>query len=177
VILSSSYDGDSPANPIAEGFHTFIVSKDRKPLTVSGAMKVIPDYSFRDAPQPNVILVGAQPDSPELLAWLKSAAPKCDIVASVCVGAYFPARAGMLDGRKATTHHDFYDVLAKQFPKVQWLRGPRWVEEDRGRIITAGGEASGMDLALRIVDRYYGDSESQRVKFYTELSTDTPRPA
>ena len=99
---------------------------------------------------------------------------------SVCTGAFKLGRAGLLDGHAATTHHDFFDQFAQQFPKVRLERGVRWVAAT-DRIYTAGGLTSGIDLALHIVALYYGDAVAQHTAYYMEHSgngwknaTDTP---
>jgi len=75
----------------------------------------------------------------------------------------------LLSGKTATTHHDFTDRLAKMFPDIEVKRGLRFVEGDR--ISTAGGLTSGMDLALRVVDRYYGRKIAQATADYMEYQS------
>jgi len=84
----------------------------------------------------------------------------------VCTGAFVLGRAGLLDGRTATTHHDFWDDFERTFPKVKLERGPRFVEHER--IATAGGLTSGIDLALRVVERYYGRGTALTTANYME---------
>lgn len=69
-------------------------------------------------------------------------------------GAYALARTGLLSGRSATTHHNAYRELALRYPDIHIVRGARWAED--GNIASSGGLTSGMDLALRTVDRYFG---------------------
>lgn len=85
---------------------------------------------------------------------------------SVCTGAFQLARVGLLDGLPATTHHDFWDAFEKEFPKVRLQRGPRFV--DNGRVATAGGLTSGIDLALHVVGRYFGEETAARTAAYME---------
>lgn len=77
-----------------------------------------------------------------------------DVTMSVCTGAFVLASTGLLAGRPATTHHGAYKTLANQFPDIQVKRGARFVET--GNLATAGGLTSGIDLALRVVERYFG---------------------
>ena len=72
----------------------------------------------------------------------------------------------MLAGKPATTHHLFLDKLANEFPKIEVKRGVRFVED--GKIATAGGLTSGIDLALRVVDRYFGREVAQTTADYME---------
>ena len=88
---------------------------------------------------------------------------------SVCTGAFQLAKAGLLAGKSATTHHDFIDRLAKQFPDVDVKRGLRFVEGEK--ISTAGGLTSGIDLALRVVERYFGREIAQKTAAYMEYQS------
>lgn len=69
------------------------------------------------------------------------------------------ARTGLLDSKPATTNQDAYDLFARVFPQVDRKRGPRFVET--GRIATAGGLTAGIDMALRIVARYFNEETAQ----------------
>ena len=74
---------------------------------------------------------------------------------SVCTGAFQLARAGLLAGKSATTHHDFTDALAKEFPDVE-VPARAALRREREDLRRPGGLTSGIDLALRVVERYYG---------------------
>lgn len=86
---------------------------------------------------------------------------------SVCTGAFKLASAGLLDGKKATTHHDYLDAFAKKFPKVQLERSQRFVQSS-DVIYTAAGLSSGIDLALHIVEKFYGREVADRTAAYME---------
>lgn len=134
------------------GFHLYTVAPSMDMITMGG-LKVLPDYTFDNAPKPNVVVVPQSRELPETIAYIKEASKTADVTMSICSGALLVAKAGLFDGLHATTHHNFYDVLA-QFPKVKLVRGPRFVEE--ANVSSSGGEMSGVDLALRVVERYYG---------------------
>lgn len=125
-------------------------------------------YSFAEAPQPDVIMMGAQdrPDGEDKIAWIRHAAQGAQIVSSVCTGAFLLARTGLLDGLKATTHHEYWADFATEFPKVELVRGTRFV--DNGKFITAGGLTSGIDAALHIVDRLVGTEQAKATAKYME---------
>jgi len=154
---------DTPA------FRLYTVSDSRRPVSLTGGLTIVPDYTFDDAPTPSVIVVGAQRGSPRMLQWLRQvgADPRTDALMSVCTGAFKLADAGLLDGKHATTHHDFFDEFARRFPKVQLDRGARYVES-APHLFTAGGLTSGFDLALHIVARYYGDDAARSTATYME---------
>jgi len=157
-----------------DGFDTHVVSKTLDTVTATNGLKIVPEYTFETAPQPNVVVVGAQKAPPEALTWLRKVAPGADVVMSVCTGAFIVARAGLLDGQYATTHHDYYDNFAKEFPNIHLVRGPRFVENPQ--VSCAGGLTSGIDLALRVIERYNGKKEADQVAFYME-HVRTARPA
>jgi transcriptional regulator GlxA family with amidase domain len=137
-------------------------------------LKFTADYTFQNAPQPRVILMGAQkggvagPD-PAKLDWIRKAAERADVVMSVCTGAFILASTGLLDGLSATTHHWFFDQFAQKFPRVNLVRGRRFV--DNGKLITAGGLTSGVDAALHVVQRFYGAPAAQQVADYMEYQS------
>ena len=137
------------SNRPAPRFKIFTVSETREP--VDGR---IADYTFSTAPLPQVVVVPAQSGSPALLEWLRRVHHTADVTMSVCIGARQLAKAGLLDGKRATTHHEAIDRLEKEFTAVKWVRGVRFVEN--GNISTAGGLTAGNDLALRVVERYFG---------------------
>jgi transcriptional regulator GlxA family with amidase domain len=159
-------EGDDHQMP----FELFTVGASREPIRTSAGMKVIPDYTFEDAPQPHIVVVGAQRGAPALTGWLQKVAPKADVMMSVCTGAFKFGDAGLLDGKDATTHHDFYEPFAKRFPKVKLVKSTRFVQSD-AKTFTAGGLTSGIDLALHIVDAYFGRETAQRTATYMEYES------
>jgi len=85
---------------------------------------------------------------------------------SVCTGAFQLAKTGLLSGKAATTHHSAYTRLEMQYPDIQVKRGFRFVEE--GQVASAGGLTSGIDLALRVVERYYGREVAENTAYDME---------
>lgn len=99
--------------------------------------------------------------APEVLAWLRGAATAGARFASVCTGAFVLGRAGLLDGRQCTTHWTRLDDLARRFPAARVLAGRLFVED--GPVLTSAGIASGIDLALALVERRHGPHLTARV--------------
>jgi transcriptional regulator GlxA family with amidase domain len=139
-------------------------------ITASRGLTIVPNFGFDSAPAPNIIVVPGQgiPREPgkTLLDWLRRTSPHTDVTMSVCTGAFVLASAGLLNGKPATTHHNSYIDLAMQFPDIQVKRGMRFVET--GNLATAGGRYSGIDLALRVVERYFGRSVAEDTASFTE---------
>jgi transcriptional regulator GlxA family with amidase domain len=149
------------------GFRLYTVAETREPIHTSGGMTIVPEFAFEDAPTPRVIVIPAQRTrSDAARAWIRSAATNADVVMSVCTGAFLLASTGLLDGQSATTHHEYYADFAQRFPRVRLQEGRRFVEN--GKMVTAGGLTSGIDLALRVVERYYGHAVAEQTAFYME---------
>ncbi len=155
--------------PSHEGdvFRLYTVAETRKPIRTSGGMHVVPDYTIADAPTPKVIVIPAQsPPSPAVLDWIRNCSKTTDVTMSVCTGAFVLAKTGLLNGKSATTYHGAFERFAMTFPEVQLKRGARFVEN--GNLATAGGLSSGIDLALRVVERYYGRDVAQKTAYNME---------
>ncbi|HET7750680.1 MAG TPA: DJ-1/PfpI family protein [Terriglobales bacterium] len=148
-------------------FSLYTVAASSKPIRASGGMKIVPDYTFANAPAPTIVVIPAQSDpSAATKEWIRKVAKNADVVMSVCTGAFVLADTGLLSGKAATTHHSAYVRLASQFPDVQVKRGARFTET--GNIATAGGLSSGIDLALRVVERYFGRKVARQTAFDME---------
>jgi transcriptional regulator GlxA family with amidase domain len=148
-------------------FRLYTVGERRDPIRTSGGMRILPEYALDDAPSPQVVVIPAQGGRSEALrAWIRKTHETADITLSVCTGAFLLASTGLLKGRRATTHHDFYDRFASEFRDVELRRGLRFVED--GKLMTAGGLSSGIDAALRIVERYFGRETAQQTAVYME---------
>lgn len=136
-------------------FNLYTIADKIAPITVSGGMIVTPNYTLESAPTPKVIVIPAQNGASDaMIKWIRENSKASDVTMSVCAGAFVLAQTGLLAGKAATTYHFAYTDLAMQYPDIRVRRGYRFVEE--GNIATAGGLTSGMDLALRVVERYYG---------------------
>ena len=148
-------------------FQLYTVSESTKPIAASGGMKIIPDYTLETAPAPKVLVIPAQSaPSPAVLEWVRMSAKNADVTMSVCTGAYLLAKTGLLAGKSATTHHGSYIDFARKYPEIQVKRGARFVED--GNLSSAGGLSSGIDLALRVVERYYGREVTEQTAHHME---------
>ena len=149
------------------GFELYTVAETLEPVTASGGMKVIPNYTFATAPAPKVIVIPAQKGNDAMVDWIRKTSKSSDLTMSVCTGAFLLAKTGLLAGKSATTHHASYGSFAMQFRDIKMKRGFRFVEAG-DNLASAGGLTSGMDLALRVVERYYGRFVAERTAFYME---------
>lgn len=138
-------------------FQLYTVAASTEPVKVSGSMTLVPNHSFADAPRPDVVVVPAldiEKVSPAALDWLRSMQKDATLTMSVCNGSHVLAHAGLLDGKRAAAHHGSIGIMRALYPKVTVMRGLRYIEE--GKLATSGGLTSGIDLALRVVERYFG---------------------
>ena len=148
-------------------FHLYTVAETTAPIRASGGMKILPDYTLANAPPPKVIVIPAQSEpSAAVLEWIRKATKNTDVTMSVCTGAFVLAKTGLLSGKSATTFHAAFAPFATKFPDIKLKRGARFVED--GNLATAGGLSSGIDLALRVVERYYGRDVAQKTAYNME---------
>jgi transcriptional regulator GlxA family with amidase domain len=148
-------------------FTLYTVADTTRPIRASGGMKITPDYDFGNAPAPKVIVIPEQTGRTEtMMEWIRRASKSADLTMAVCTGAFALAETGLLAGKSATTHHGSYVTLAMDFPDITVKRGARFVED--GNLATSGGLSSGIDLALRVVERYFGREAAANTAYYME---------
>ncbi|HKC16439.1 MAG TPA: DJ-1/PfpI family protein [Steroidobacteraceae bacterium] len=153
--------------PASVGFKLFTVSESTAPLRASGGMQIVPDYDFQNAPLPKILVIPAQSGANEpTKEWVRRATRQTDLTMSVCNGAFLLASTGLLAGRAATAHHSSYADLAMAYPDISVKRGVRFVED--GNLATAGGLTSGIDLAMRVVERYFGRDIARKTAYAME---------
>lgn len=121
-------------------FHVYTVSTSRRPVTLSGGLIVVPEYTLKDAPSPDIVLVPAlgMGQYPAIIQWIRQAHRRGKVIASVCTGAFQLAEAGILDGRSATTNHEALDYLRHGYPSIHVVGGFRFVKSSP-TVYTAGG--------------------------------------
>lgn len=143
------------------------VAENEGPITCTAGLKVIPDYSFDNAPKFDVVLVPGSKDvesastNPKVLEWIQAQAKSARYVAGVCTGTLIMQKAGLLAGRKATTHWQMMDTLIDD-PQVTELPEMRYVRDDN--IITSQGVSAGIDMALWLVGELHSPDHSRMVR-------------
>lgn len=151
--------------------HVYTVAEKSDPITTNMGMRVVPNYTFENQPKPDIIIVpggnvNQHLGNQRVLNWIRESAGEARNVLSVCNGAFFLAKAGLLDGLEATTTAGLIDELKKIAPKTRVVRDKRFV--DNGKIITAGGLSSGIDGALHLVEKVDGKGWAQMVAYGIE---------
>ncbi|HVR22229.1 MAG TPA: DJ-1/PfpI family protein [Candidatus Polarisedimenticolia bacterium] len=147
-------------------FHLYTVAETKDPIIASGGMKITPEHTFQTAPVPKVIVIPAQKANEAMLEWIRTSTKRTDVTMSVCTGAYVLAKTGLLSGKSATTFHMAYEDFAVEFPDIHLKRGARFVED--GNLASSGGLSSGMDLAFRVVERYFGRDVAEETAYNIE---------
>jgi transcriptional regulator GlxA family with amidase domain len=143
-------------------FNVFLIAETREPVVTTGRMKVLPDYDLDDCPVLDLLVVpggrGAitEMNNERLLKWIADRSAQVETLSSVCTGALLLGKAGLLDGKRATTHWRFLDRMQELFPKTTVERRLHFVEE--GNLFTSAGISAGIDMALKVVARYFGDA-------------------
>jgi transcriptional regulator GlxA family with amidase domain len=152
-------------------FHVFTVARDREPVTATGGLTVVPRHGFADAPRIDLLVVpggfGTRSllNDPETLDWIRHTAAAARQVTSVCTGALLLAQAGLLQGRRATTHWASLDLLDSLGAGVTVEREQRVVDDG---VISSAGVASGIDMAFYIVERLFGREVADETAKYIE---------
>ena len=130
-------------------------------MVASGGLKVVPDRTPEDCPPLDVLVVPGgwgtrrEIDNHRLLAWIAETAGRVETLASVCTGSMLLGMAGLLDGRRATTHWKAIPWMRQTFPTVTVVDDQHVVED--GHVLTSAGISAGIDLALRVVARQHGE--------------------
>lgn len=157
-VLWNYFSGEGTAAP----FRVQTASVDGKPVQAEGPLRVAPQTSLRGIRRTDLIFVpsgGVDLDGMiarhrPALSWLRKWRKKGAYIAGVCSGVALLAAAGLLDGRRATTHWGLVERYRQRFPRVDW-RPDLFVTEDNG-IFCGGGVYSSLDLSLYLVEKFCG---------------------
>lgn len=135
-------------------------------------VKVKAEYGLDDAPKLDLLMVPGgfgtlkELNNPVLLDWIKERSAQAKITTSVCSGSALLAKAGVLDGKRATSNKQFFDIATSQSDKVDWVWEARWVDD--GNVITSSGVSAGIDMALHLIERLYGTEVAEGIAIGTE---------
>src|SRR5580704_8964007 len=160
----------------AAGFDVHTVATSSRAVKTAFGQRVIPDYTLENCPKTDILLVpgggiyGALNDA-RVISWIQSRSQESQHVMSVCNGAFFLAKAGLLDGLSSTTIRSSLDRLAKVAPKTKVVRDRRYV--DNGKIITTAGLSAGMDGALHLVAKIRGKDIARTIASQLEYKWDS----
>ena len=148
-----------------DSLHPFTIQREGREVVTVNGLKVTPDYSFRNCPRLEILLVpggiGTRTEMKDLetLEFVRHNASSCELILSVCTGALVLAAAGLLSGKRATTHWAALEEL-KAFPQITIERA-RYVRD--GNIVTSAGVSAGIDMALYVTKELFGETTVEAV--------------
>ena len=148
-------------------FEIVTVAQQAGLVTSIQGLKTEAQYSFETCPELDILLVpGGMGTLSELknetiLQFIRDRDKQTDITASVCSGSALLAKAGVLDGHKATSNKKYFSIATSQSDKVEWIQSARWVDD--GKVVTSSGVSAGMDMALHIIRRLFNEKKAESV--------------
>ncbi|WP_142395565.1 DJ-1/PfpI family protein [Bacillus sp. M21] len=142
-------------------FTVYTVSQNGEMITARNGLKVKPDYSIEDLPPVDILIIpggkGARENEVKndiIINWVCQQMKEVKLMTSVCTGALLLAKAGLLEGLKATTHWASIQTFKKDFPNVEVMENVKFVDE--GHIITSAGISAGINMSFHIVKNLLG---------------------
>jgi transcriptional regulator GlxA family with amidase domain len=153
-------------------FNVYTVAQTSGPVAARNNLSVNPAHTLADCPRPDVLLVPGgygtrrEMHNEALTDWIRQSAEGVELLLSVCTGALLLAKAGLLEGLSATTHHGAFDLLREVAPKTTVLESERVV--DNGKIILSAGISAGIDMSLYVVGRLLGEEQAEETARYME---------
>jgi transcriptional regulator GlxA family with amidase domain len=153
-------------------FEVCLVAEHPDPVNTSGNMQVTPHYTFENCPPLDILVVpggwGTRKElkNPAMLEWLRARAAEVETLTSVCTGSMLLGFAGLLNGRRATTHWRSLDWMRDALPEVT-VEFQQHVVED-GSLVTSAGISAGIDMALKVVARYFGENVARATARHME---------
>jgi transcriptional regulator GlxA family with amidase domain len=164
-VFQAAHTDSGPA------FNVYTVAVSKDPVVSQKFITIVPQYTIADCPVPDIIVLPggstkSSVENPRVIEWVQTAAKRSALIMSVCTGAFILARAGLLDGKEATTWYGRIDDLRKAAPKTKIRTATRFV--DNGSIVTTAGVSAGIDGALHIVARLHGKDVAAGTAKYME---------
>lgn len=159
---------------LKDDFRILMVGPERGPIASVQGPRTLCDHGLADCPALDMLLVPGgrgtrrEVENDRLLGWLRERAAAAELVASVCTGSGLLARAGILDGHRATSNKRAWDWVVSQGPKVDWVRRARWVED--GKLWTSSGVSAGIDMTLALVAHRLGQEVAEEAAWRIEYT-------
>ncbi len=153
-------------------FNVYTVAEKEQPILARNRLSVNPSYTIQDCPGPDILVVpgglGTRKEmhNPILIDWIRSSSQKAELILSVCTGALLLAKAGLLEGLAATTHHGAIELLREVAPHTTIQANKRII--DNGRIIVSAGISAGIDMSLYVVSKLLGGEHGIETAQYME---------
>jgi putative intracellular protease/amidase len=148
-------------------FDVVYIAEQAGPVMSGQGVATVAQFGFADAPPLDILMVPggfgtmAQLGNAALIAYLRAQDARSELTTSVCTGSALLARAGVLDGRRATSNKRFFSLAAAQDADVDWVVSARWVED--GKYVTSSGVSAGTDMALAVIARLFGRARAEGI--------------
>lgn len=143
-------------------FEVRTIAQTKEIIRARNGLQVMPYYCFADNPSLDILIIPGGYGAEEIefhndvvLNWIKEQKPKVSLMTSVCTGAFLLAKAGLLEGKKATTHWMDIDRLENEFDTITLIRDVKYVDE--GSILTSGGVSAGINMSFFIIKKLLGE--------------------
>lgn len=152
--------------------NVYTVAREKAPVKARNGLSVNPDFGINDAPGPDLLIIPggigtrAVLGQHDVISWIRTSASNAEKVMSVCTGSLLLAKAGLLEGARATTHHEVFEELAALAPDTEIVRNERFV--DNGQVVTSGGISAGIDMSLYVIELIYGKDAARKTAAYME---------
>jgi transcriptional regulator GlxA family with amidase domain len=142
------------------------------PVSSFQGPQTIANVDYRNCPHLDLILLPGgfgtvhELGNQAIMSFLKERVPSANVTMSVCSGSWILAKAGLLDGRRATSNKAYFKMATEQSDQVEWISEARWVED--GPIFTSSGVSAGMDMSLAVIASLFGEKKATEVAKVTE---------
>ncbi len=153
-------------------FNTIVISENLEIVKTSGGIKVAADYTFDNHPPLDILVVPGgwgtrrEIDNPAAIRWIKDQSAKVEYTTAVCTGAVLLGKAGLLAGKRATTHWKSLGWMKELFPGTVVEKDLHVIQD--GNVITSAGISAGIDMALMVVKLYHGEAVARSTAKHME---------
>jgi transcriptional regulator GlxA family with amidase domain len=155
-------------------FNVYTVAKKKSAIQAKNKLSINPAYGISDCPKPDILVIPGGDGTTTLLEnkvvleWIQQTAQKAELILSVCTGSLLLAKAGILEGLRATTHHTAFDRLAALAPHTKIVSNRNYV--DNGSVVTSAGVSTGIDMCLFVVGNIVGEDVAAKTAENMEYS-------
>jgi transcriptional regulator GlxA family with amidase domain len=155
-------------------YDVILIAESMAEIKASGGMRVAPDYTTDDCPKLDVLVIPGgwgtrrEINNQRLIKWIAKQGSDVETLTSVCTGSLLLGQARLLDGKPATTHFKALQWFRDSFPSVEVQAEENVVETDNGRVLTSAGISAGIDMALMVVAKHYGENIARATAKFME---------
>lgn len=153
-------------------FEVYTVAEKDVPVSARNKLSVNPRYTFQNCPKPDILIIPGgfgtrrEMHNQVVIDWIKEKAVDAELILSVCTGSLLLAKAGLLEGLSATTHHGAIDLLREVAPNTNIEPDMRYI--DNGRVIISAGVSAGIDMSFYVVGKLLGRDVALETAHYIE---------